>query len=129
MKERNRMKDHGAVFSVTDQDFEQQVLSSDLPVIVDFTAEWCPPCKALNPVYAQLSLEYNGVLRFASLDVDEHQQTASTYGIMGMPTLVVFHKGKDVKRFIGPHPTRLKRLIDQALGELRVTADGAAATS
>jgi len=118
------MKDHGAVFLVSDDDFDEQVLRSELPVIVDFTAEWCPPCKALNPVYAQLSLEYAEVLRFASLDVDENVQTPVRYGIQGMPTLVMFQGGREVKRLIGPHPARLKRLIEQVMTEVGAAASG-----
>ena len=105
------------LFAVSDQDFEQEVLNSSLPVVVDFWATWCPPCRALAPVYQRLSAEYEGHLRFAKLDVDENLQVPARFNIWANPTLLFFKDGKEVARIVGPHPARLKKLIDQVLAE------------
>lgn len=110
-------KEQSNLFVVGEQDFEKEVLTSSLPVIVDFWATWCPPCRALAPVYQRLSAEYAGRLRFAKLDVDEHQQVVVRYNIWANPTLLIFKDGKECARFVGPHPSRLKNMIDRALAE------------
>ncbi len=114
------MHSNETVLTVTDQDFAEQVLHSSLPVIVDFTASWCPPCRALAPVFAKLSQSYVGKLRFARMDTDENLQTPARMGIQGMPTLVLFANGQPVARLLGPHPTRLQREIDRLLAQTGV---------
>jgi thioredoxin 1 len=108
------------VLTVTDRDFAEQVLQAPLPVIVDFTASWCPPCRALAPVFEKLSQTYTGKLLFARMDTDENLRTPMQVGIQGMPTLVLFSHGQPVGRLIGPHPARLQQGIDRLLAQIDV---------
>lgn len=112
------MEEKNHVLTVSDQDFAQQVLQAPLPVIVDFTAAWCPPCHALAPVYEKLSQVYSGQVRFARMDVDENPQTAIKQGIQGMPTLVLYSHGRPMGRLVGPHPARLQQGIDRLLAQI-----------
>ncbi len=86
---------------VNDENFEQEVLQSPKPVIVDFWAAWCGPCRALAPVIEALATEYDGQVRFAKLDVDENPELALTYRVQGIPTLILFFGGREIGRFVG----------------------------
>lgn len=97
---------------ITTENFEQEVLKSEKPVLVDFWAEWCGPCKALEPIVAQISREYAQVLKVGKLNVDDHPDLAIRYGVMGIPTLILFKDGQEVARIIGYQPReRLLRRI------------------
>ncbi len=111
---------HPNLLLVSDQDFEQRVLHSTLPVIVEFTADWCPPCRVLAPHFAQLSRSYQGKLTFAKLDTDENVLVPARYGIQGIPTLVLFTGGEPVGRVVGPHPGRLQQSIERLLSAVSI---------
>ena len=85
-------------------DFEAEVLKSSLPVLVDFTAIWCGPCKMLEPVVKQLSQDWAGKVKFVKMDVDDNSTLAVKYGVMGVPTLILFVKGDPVQRLSGYQP-------------------------
>jgi len=97
--------------------FEEEVVKSDIPVIIDFWAEWCPPCKMMGPVFEELSHEYGGKLKFAKADVQENQELAGKFGIRGIPCLLVLKKGEEVDRITGFLPKeQLKEKIDEIIG-------------
>lgn len=91
-------------FDVTEEDFEAQVLASGLPTLVEFTADWCPPCKMLAPVVHEIAHAYEGKLRVAVLDSDSNLALTQQYGVMGLPTLILFVGGVPVERIIGFKP-------------------------
>jgi thioredoxin 1 len=85
----------------TDDAFDKDVLNSDVPVLVDFWAEWCGPCRMMGPTVDQVATEYSGKVKVGKLDVDSNQQTAARYGIRGIPTLLLFKGGKVVDQKVG----------------------------
>lgn len=102
------------VASVSDQNFDQEVLKSDQPVLVDFWAPWCGPCKMLSPVVEAISQEYNGKLKVVKLNTDDNQQTAMNYHISGIPSLLMFKGGKVVDQLVGALPKpKLKEMVDR----------------
>lgn len=90
--------------AVTDQDFMDEVIKSEQPVLVDFWAEWCGPCKALGPILESLTAEYDGKAKIAKVDVDANQQVAMQYGIRSIPTVILFDKGQIVDTLVGVRP-------------------------
>lgn len=85
----------------TDQNFEEQVLKNPLPVLVDFRADWCGPCRLLDPVLEELVPQYERKVIMGSLDVDNNQQTATKYAVMSIPTVLIFKGGQVVKQMVG----------------------------
>jgi thioredoxin 1 len=105
-----------AELSVNSAEFEEKVLKSDVPVLVDFWAEWCGPCKAIGPSVEALAQEYAGKAKVFKLNVDEDPMIASNYGVMSIPALLVFKGGKVVDQMVGAAPkATIAQLIDRAI--------------
>jgi thioredoxin 1 len=85
----------------TDQNFEDEVLKSEKPVLVDFWAEWCGPCQMMGPIIEELAKELEGKFKIGKLNVDENREIAGKYGIMSIPTLIIFKDGKEAKQLVG----------------------------
>src|SRR5437016_2659393 len=101
---------------ITDAEFQQEVLQADKPVMVDFWAEWCGPCKMIAPLVDELAIEYDGKLKVTKMDVDANPATAMRYGIRSIPTLMVFKGGVLVEQIIGAVPKR--HLVDSVVPHL-----------
>ncbi|MFJ7153600.1 thioredoxin [Streptomyces sp. NPDC101118] len=101
---------------VTDADFEAEVLAAGLPVLVEFTADWCGPCRQLAPVLSAVAAEEAGRIKVVQIDVDSNPVTQSRYGVLSMPTLLVFRRGEPVRQMVGARAKRkLLQEIDEAL--------------
>ena len=101
------------MFEVTTNNFQQEVLDSAEPVLIDFWAEWCGPCRAIAPIVEQIATEYDGKLRVGKLDTDSHGDVAMRYGIMGIPTLLLFKGGQVAARITGYQPK------DRIVGQIK----------
>ena len=102
--------------TIDDSNFDQTVFQAETPVLVDFWAAWCGPCRMVAPVVEELAEEYEGRISFAKLDVDQNPKTASKYGIMSIPTLLLFKDGKPISNIVGFKPkAELKRSLDATL--------------
>ncbi len=97
--------------AVTDETFEAEVIKADVPVLTDFWANWCGPCHMVAPVLEEIAVEYAGQLKIAKLDVDSNPNTAMQFGVMSIPTLILFKDGQAVERLIGAMPK--KSLLDK----------------
>ncbi len=103
------------VITLEDQTFEKEVLKSDTPVLVDFWAVWCQPCKAIAPVVDALATKYKGKLKVAKMDVDQHQMVPQQYGIRSIPTLLLFKGGKVVD-MVPPDKSRIEESVKKLVG-------------
>ena len=104
------------IINVSDSNFESMVLQSDLPVLVDFWASWCAPCRAIAPIVEEMSNEYAGKVRVAKMNVDENPATPGKYGVRGIPTLILFKGGKVLDQLVGAVPKgQIKDLIGKGL--------------
>ena len=105
------------VAEIDDQNFQTEVLQSQTPVLVDFWAPWCGPCRQIAPMIEQLAGENEGAIKIGKLNVDDAPNSAQSYGVSSIPTLMLFKNGEVVDRFVGVQPkTRLQQAIDAAKG-------------
>lgn len=102
------------ILSLSDDSFEQDVLKSDVPVLVDYWAEWCGPCKMIAPLLEEIAVEYDGKIKVAKLNIDDNQQTPPKYGIRGIPTLMLFKNGEVEATKVGAlSKSQLSAFLDQ----------------
>jgi thioredoxin 1 len=110
------MEETHTVTPVDDKDFANFVLEAGTPVVVDFWAPWCGPCRMVSPIVEELSTEYADKVRFAKMNTDDNEMTTIQFGIQSIPTLVIFKDGREVNRLVGFAPKeQLKRQIDRSL--------------
>ncbi len=106
----------GKLPDVTDANFQADVLEADVPVLVDFWAPWCGPCRVVHPILEEMAAERDGELRVVSLNVDDNQQTAGRYEVLSIPTMILFKDGSEAKRIVGALPKRrLEAELEPAL--------------
>ena len=104
------------VIQVTDSNFDTEVAQSAIPVLVDFWAEWCGPCRMIGPILDELAPAYKSKLKIGKLNVDENQDTPSKFGVMNIPTMIVFKNGKETERIVGAmSKIELQKKLDRAL--------------
>ena len=106
----------GKVTAVSDDEFETSILQNEKPVLVDFWAEWCQPCKMLAPTVEELANEYDGQVLVTKLNVDDNPATATKFGIRGIPTLLLFKEGQVVQQLVGVKTkAEIKKVIDESI--------------
>jgi thioredoxin 1 len=106
-----------AIMEVTDANFDQEVLKSDQPVLIDFWAVWCGPCKALSPIVDEVAASYAGKVKVAKMNVDQNQGTPGRYGIRGIPTLLLFKDGQVKEQIVGYVPKEtIEKTLDKHMG-------------
>ena len=108
-----------APIEITSENFDEEVLQSEIPVLVDFWADWCQPCKMIAPSVAQIADEYDGRIKVGKLDVDQNGDLSLSYNIRGIPALLIFHNGKPVDQIVGAVPKSIiQKKLDEALSEI-----------
>ena len=106
------------LIEITDDNFQQEILESDIPALVDFWAEWCMPCKMLMPTIAELADEFAGKVRIGKVNTDDNQNVAMKYGISAIPTLLLFKGGELVNKFVGlQQKADLKKALEEAIAD------------
>jgi thioredoxin 1 len=114
------------IVEVTDQNFQERVLQAGQPVLLDFWADWCPPCRMLTPLLEELAEKYAGILQVGKLDVDTNPNVQERYGVMAMPTLILFKHGQPMMHLVGFRP---KHQLEAVLSRYLAESSGTAASS
>lgn len=105
-----------SLLALTDQNFEAEVIKSTLPVLVDFWATWCPPCQILTPTVEELAEKFEGKIKIGKVDVDQNPKMTEKYGIMSIPTLLIFKDGKVVRQIVGVKPSEeLEKVVNEVI--------------
>ena len=106
----------GNLAAINTDNFKKEILNSDVPVVVDFWANWCMPCRMIAPIIEELSEDYEGSIKFAKVNVDDNTQLATSLQILSIPVLIIFKNGREIKRIQGANPKPyIKKEIDRAL--------------
>ena len=103
------------IIQSTDETFQSDVIESDLPVLVDFWAEWCAPCRAIAPIFEELSTEFAGKVKFCKVDIDQNKQTPTNYSVRSIPTLIMFQNGQPAEQIIGLDPVNPKEKLAEVI--------------
>ncbi len=110
------MSNESGLLHVNDKNFGEEVLHSNLPVLVDFWATWCGPCRSISPIVEALATEFTGRIKVTKINVDENPATPSQYGVRGIPTLILFKDGKILEQIVGAVPkSRIVAMVEKAL--------------
>ena len=114
--ERGTLMEEKILVQVTDGEFEREILKSEIPALVDFWAPWCGPCHTIAPTVEEIAKKFSGKIKVAKMNVDENHATPGNYGIMSIPTLILFKNGEIVERIVGAVPqSRLEEVVQKAL--------------
>ena len=106
-----------STIEITDSNFESEVIKADVPVLVDFWAEWCPPCKMLLPTINEIAGEYAGKAKIGKVDTDANREISMNYGIQSIPTMIIFKNGEETKRLVGlTNKDEIAAALDAAIG-------------